>query len=278
MKIVGVVVLYNPDESIIKNINSYINDIEKLYLVDNSENKNHDLINKIMSISDKCIYVDNNGNQGIAHALNVGARLAIENGADWLLTMDQDTSFSENDLIKIQEELLAVDSTNTAIVAPSHYLGDDIKPFYNEIVMTSGNLINLHLFGKIGEFDENLFIDSVDTEYCLRIYSMRYKIKRIPSVILNHNLGDIKEYKILGVKFKPTNHNPIRRYYITRNRFYVWDKYNTLYPSFIKWEKMATVKELIKVILFEKDKLKKIQFSLNGYIDYKKNKFGKYER
>jgi len=278
MKIVGVVVLYNPDESIIKNINSYINDIEKLYLVDNSENKNHDLINKIMSISDKCIYVDNNGNQGIAHALNVGARLAIENGADWLLTMDQDTSFSENDLIKIQEELLAVDITNTAIVSPSHYLGDDIKPFYNEIVMTSGNLINLHLFGKIGEFDENLFIDSVDTEYCLRIYSMRYKIKRIPSVILNHNLGDIKEYKILGVKFKPTNHNPIRRYYITRNRFYVWDKYNTLYPSFIKWEKMATVKELIKVILFEKDKLKKIQFSLNGYIDYKKNKSGKYER
>ncbi len=129
MKIVGVVVLYNPDESIIKNINSYINDIEKLYLVDNSENKNHDLINKIMSISDKCIYVDNNGNQGIAHALNVGARLAIENGADWLLTMDQDTSFSENDLIKIQEELLAVDSTNTAIVAPSHYLGDDINLF-----------------------------------------------------------------------------------------------------------------------------------------------------
>ena len=278
MKIVGVVVLYNPDESIIKNISSYINDIEKLYLVDNSENKNHDLINKIMSISDKCIYVDNNGNQGIAHALNVGARLAIENGADWLLTMDQDTSFSENDLIKIQEELLAVDITNTAIVSPSHYLGDDIKPFYNEIVMTSGNLINLHLFGKIGEFDENLFIDSVDTEYCLRIYSMRYKIKRIPTVILNHNLGNIKEYKIFGIKFKPTNHGPIRRYYITRNRFYVWDKYNTLYPSFIKWEKMATVKELIKVILFEKDKLKKIQFSLNGYIDYKKNKSGKYER
>ncbi len=278
MKINGVVVLYNPEETIIDNITSYLDNVEKLYIIDNSESKNTELINEIVSISKKCIYIDNNGNQGIAHALNVGARLAIENAADWLLTMDQDTSFSENDLIKIQEELLAVDSTNTAIVSPSHYLGDDIKPFYNEIVMTSGNLINLHLFEKIGEFDENLFIDSVDTEYCLRIYSMKYKIKRIPSVILNHNLGDIKEYKILGVKFKPTNHNPIRRYYITRNRFYVWDKYNTLYPSFIKWEKMATVKELIKVILFEKDKLKKIQFSLNGYIDYKKNKSGKYER
>lgn len=277
MKIQAVVVLYSPKSIILENINSYINDIEKLYIIDNSESKNTELINEIVSISKKCIYIDNKGNQGIAHALNIGAKLAIENSADWLLTMDQDTSFN-NDLKKIKKELLAVDITNTAIVSPSHYLGNDIKPFYNEIVMTSGNLINLHLFGKIGEFDENLFIDSVDTEYCLRIYSMRYKIKRIPSVILNHNLGDIKEYKILGVKFKSTNHNPIRRYYITRNRFYVWDKYNTLYPSFIKWEKMATVKELIKVILFEKDKLKKIQFSLNGYIDYKKNKFGKYER
>ena len=272
----AVVVLYHPDESIIENIKTY-QQITKIYAVDNSEKYDDDLVEKLKQF-ENLIYINNNGNQGIAHALNVGARLAIENGADWLLTMDQDTSFSENDLIKIQEELLAVDITNTAIVSPSHYLGDDIKPFYNEIVMTSGNLINLHLFGKIGEFDENLFIDSVDTEYCLRIYSMRYKIKRIPSVILNHNLGNIKEYKIFGIKFKPTNHGPIRRYYITRNRFYVWDKYNTLYPSFIKWEKMATVKELIKVILFEKDKLKKIQFSLNGYIDYKKNKSGKYER
>lgn len=31
---------------------------------------------------------NNNGNQGIAHALNVGAQKAIEDGADWLLTMD----------------------------------------------------------------------------------------------------------------------------------------------------------------------------------------------
>jgi len=277
MKIQGVVVLYSPKFIILENINSYINDIEKLYIVDNSEIKNTDLINEIVSISDKCIYIDNNGNQGIAHALNVGAKLAIENGANWLLTMDQDTSF-DNDFKKVQKELLTVDINNTAIVSPSHYLGDEIKPFYNEIVMTSGNLVNLYLFEKIGEFDENLFIDSVDTEYCLRIYSMRYKIKRIPSVILNHNLGDIQEYKIFGIEFKPTNHNPIRRYYITRNRFYVWHKYNNSYLAFTKWEKMATFKELIKVILFEKDKLTKIQFSLKGYIDYRKNKLGKYER
>ena len=101
MKIDGVVALYNPDESIIKNINSYINDIDKIYIIDNSETKNHELINKIVTISDKCIYIDNNGNQGIANALNVGAKLAIENGCDWLLTMDQDSSFTQGSLLKL---------------------------------------------------------------------------------------------------------------------------------------------------------------------------------
>ena len=88
MNIQGVVVLYNPDYTILDNIKSYLDGIEKLYIVDNSETKNHELINKIVSISAKCIYIDNNGNQGIAHALNVGAQKAIEDGADWLLTMD----------------------------------------------------------------------------------------------------------------------------------------------------------------------------------------------
>ncbi|QFR42554.1 glycosyltransferase family 2 protein [Sulfurimonas xiamenensis] len=278
MKIYGVVVLYNPDESIIKNINSYLNSLKKIYIVDNSEEKNIDLINRIKEISYKCEYIDNYGNKGIAHALNVGAKLAIKNGADWLLTMDQDTSFNNNDLEKTTVELFEIDINKIAVVAPSHYIGDDTKPFYNEIVMTSGNLLNLHLFQKIGEFDEKLFIDSVDTEYCLRIYSMGYKIKRISSIILKHNLGDIKKYKICGIKFRPTNHTFIRRYYIVRNRFYTWDKYKNLYPAFVKWEKIATFKQLIKIILFEKDKLKKIIFSFRGYFDYRKGRFGKYEK
>lgn len=278
MKIEGVVVLYNPDESIIENINSYIHDLKKLYIVDNSEEKNIDLIEKIKIISHKCEYIDNHGNQGIAHALNVGAKLALKNKADWLLTMDQDTSFVNSDFARFQEELGSIDISNIAIVSPSHYLQDENNKFYLELTMTSGNLLNLYIFKKIGEFDEKLFIDSVDTEYCLRILRNGYKIKRVPYVILNHNLGAIKKHKVFGRSFATTNHNCFRRYYIMRNRFYVWSKYNDTYPLFVKFEKKVTTKELIQIILFEKNKLQKIIFSLKGYLDYKKNKFGKYQR
>lgn len=37
MKLAGVVILYHPDENIVENINSYITDIDFLYIVDNSD-------------------------------------------------------------------------------------------------------------------------------------------------------------------------------------------------------------------------------------------------
>ncbi len=72
-----------------------------------------------------------------------------------------------------------------------------------------------------------------------------------------------------------TNHNAIRRYYITRNRFYVWKKYKEYFPWFINYEKNRTIKEIIKLLLGEDDKILKIKMIIQGYWDFKKNKFGK---
>jgi len=44
MKIAGVIVLYNPNEEVIDNIKSYLEDIEILYAVDNSETKKDEII------------------------------------------------------------------------------------------------------------------------------------------------------------------------------------------------------------------------------------------
>ena len=89
-KIAAVVILYNPELSILENIKSYIDQVEKLYVVDNSEASNESLIQEIKSFS-KIEYIPNKYNIGIAAALNIGARKAIEEGFDYLLTMDQDS-------------------------------------------------------------------------------------------------------------------------------------------------------------------------------------------
>jgi len=273
IKICGVVVLYNPEKSILENIYSYINELEVLYIVDNSETKNNDLILELKKIN-KCQYVDNEGNKGIANALNVGAKLAIENGADWLLTMDQDSKFEKDDLTKLIQKI----DDKIGIVSPLHVDNElDSDPNKNFITMTSGNLLNLKIYKRVDGFEEKLFIDSVDTEYCLKLFQYGYKIIRVEKVVLNHNLGEINKYTFFGKKYTSTNHNYVRRYYIIRNRLYIWNKYKNILPSFIKSDKKQFIREIEKIILFEEKKLLKLFYTFKGYMDYKKNKFGKLE-
>lgn len=279
MKFDAVVVVYNPDDTIIKNINSYVKYVDSLYIIDNSDTPNLDLIDKILNLSRKCEYISNKGNQGIAYALNKGAELAINNGANWLLTMDQDTSFEGDDCKTLVDTALNTDIKSVAIIAPSHQEDEStMNIFYDTMAMTSGNLINLEIYKSLNGFDNNLFIDSVDVDYCLKVYANKYLIKRLPNIILSHNLGNTKKYNICGISFSPTNHNYIRRYYITRNRLHVWSKYKEIYPAYITSEKVLTFKEFVKIIMFEENKLKKMRFMIKGYIDYRNNRFGKLEK
>lgn len=282
MKIYGVVVLYNPDYTILDNIKSYIDGIEKLYVVDNSETKNHELINKIVIISEKCIYIDNNGNQGIAHALNVGAKLAIENGADWLLTMDQDSKFEDGGLRNMinyiqRPNILEI----TGIISPIHLTNGKnhiIKESVSEVitVMTSGNLLNLKAFQQIGEFKENYFIDYVDHEYCLRLNKNKYKILVMNNIILHHSLGNISVHKIFGYNIKCTNHSYLRRYYIMRNRLDVIFSYINEYPKFCLNEIKSIIIGILKIVLFEQNKVLKFKYMFYGFRDFMSNKFGNF--
>ena len=269
--ICGVTVLYNPTEEIFENINSYLKELDKLYIVDNSEEKNEKLKNKIIEFSSKIKYIKLNGNEGIAKALNIAKNKAIKEDYDWLLTMDQDSKFENEDFSKMLDLVKKNFKKNIAIFSPFHKtIGSNYenkKIIEKDTVMTSGNLLNLKIAKKIGDFEEKFFIDEVDHDYCYRIRKANYKIIVLNEVILNHGLGNIKKYKI----FLVTNHNYIRRYYITRNRLYMIKKYSFLKKIYIK----NIIKDLIKIVLVEKDKIKKLKMIYLGIKDFKNNTTGK---
>ncbi len=88
--IAGLVVLYNPDQNVIGNIQSYISQLSKLYVVDNSEVCNKKIIEIIKTFKNSK-YIFNGENLGIAKALNIGAEEAIKEGFKFLFTFDQDS-------------------------------------------------------------------------------------------------------------------------------------------------------------------------------------------
>lgn len=291
MKFAGVVIAFDPDDNIVNNIKTYIDFIDVLYVVDNSENTNNF---KKFKFNKKIKYIRQKENVGIAKALNIGAENAIKDGYDWLLTMDQDSNFDKNALLKMENfiinlkkekavsDVLEVNYKDVGLISPFYKL----DPTYDGtlginfplMVMTSGNLINLEIYKKIGGFKDFLFIDCVDFDYCLNLKKHGYEIVQLNNAVLNHHLGNGKTYKFLWMKKSSSNHSALRRYYMVRNRHYIYDMYHDDYPFYCDLEIGRTKREAMKVILFEKEKVKKIKYMIKGYKDYKNGKKGKFEK
>lgn len=270
MKLCGVLVAFNPQDVVINNIKTYLDGLDRLYVIDNSR-KNHEK----MFHNKKIIYVANCKNMGIAHALNQGVSLAKEDGYSYILTMDQDSYFEHNAFLEFKREFEKNKSDEIGIYSPLHQtnsekLNGTIRTD-SLIVMTSGNILNIKIHQKLGGFKEWLFIDGVDQEYCLNLRKHSYKIQIFENIFLHHPLGKIENKKILGHTFMVTNHSAIRRYFITRNRLYIHSLYQDIFPQFCKRELENTKKEAIKIILFEKDKRKKLHWIRQGEKDFFKN-------
>lgn len=279
-KIAGVVVLYNPDNDVIDNISSYIDQIELLFAVDNS-----DVVAPVierLKENKKIIYISNNGNLGIAKALNIGATNAIELGCDFLLTMDQDSSASTGMIDEMLRCLEEQDIPKVGIVSPIHLIGINVLPEDGRgcedvlTVWTSGNLLNLNVYKEVGPFFDELFIDFVDHEYCMRLNHRGYRVVQSCKAVLNHRIGqNIKKHKLLHLSLISSNHSHIRRYYITRNRFFVNKIYKKIFPEFYIDDMKKFLAEIITILLFEDHKFSKIGMIIKGYIDFVTGKIGR---
>lgn len=278
----GVVVAYNPNkDEICKNIETYASELERLYVVDNSSNNNKEMFDNFANVE----YIANNDNLGISVALNIGAKRAIKDNHKWLLTMDQDSSFDKDAILKLKEYIIHSEETNEklGIVSPFHLTArtEGVKlegVDHPLLVMTSGNLLNLDAYLDVGGFPEWYFIDCVDFDFCLALRKKGYEIAQVNTAILQHELGDTVR-KQLGKKvFYLDNHNYIRRYYVVRNRHYFYDRYKDFFPEYCELEKKCTRKEALKVFLFEKDKYRKLIYMYKGYRDYKAGLVGRIDR
>jgi len=280
VRIAALVILYNPDKNNLDNINSYINQVEKVIIVDNSELSNEVLFAKASFKNFE--YIFNDSNIGVAAALNIGAKKAIEQGFDYLLTMDQDSKADEAMVFKLLE--LMQSSERIGIVSAEHYDKDIhnlIEPenlFVKNVLstITSGNLLSLNAYKILGGFLDQLFIDHVDHEYCLRLNQNNYKVIKTNEVLVFHKLGNSKRRKFFRWIFYPSNHSPLRLYYRTRNRLFVDNLYRKSFPEYIRRDRRNFIRELFEIIAFDKNVWAKIKMILQGYIDYKKNHFGKY--
>lgn len=273
------VVFFHPDESIFDNVRAFINDVDGLLIIDNSE-PSSPLSDALKREHPNAVVITNQQNRGIAVALNQSVRYATENGFDWLLTMDQDSRFAQGAL-KTMKDYIAAQDSPPAIVSPFHLTPGAPAPAHGattkkdlRITMTSGNLLSLDACKVCGPFDEKLFIDSVDHEYCLRLRKKGFRIVRLNAAVLHHSLGRIAYHRALGMSFKTTNHSAVRMYYITRNRLYVMTKYMAFDMRFFVRELRELVKSFWMVALFEEMRSAKMKAMFRGMFHFVIGRYG----
>jgi rhamnosyltransferase len=278
LKLACIVVLYNPSDKELSNINNYINLVDKLYLIDNSDDK----IVRIKP-NNKIEYDKFYENKGMAYALNFGASKAIKDGFQWLLTLDQDSHLTAKELNEMAKFINTYKENDIGLVSPWHVIKTGVKKPETMIdypieVMTSGNIVNLKAYQEVGGWDNNLFIDDVDIDFCMNLQLHNYKVIRLDYVEMEHSLGniEIKHLWPLHRDYVCSNHNYVRRYYMARNVYYLANKYHGAYADYFAFMKRGLQGQVKNIIVFEKDKYRKIRNILRGKRDAQRNIMGKY--
>ena len=275
-RIAAVVVLYHPETGVLANLRSWYDQVDTIFVVDNSEGDSSDLVLTLAGI-DKVILVRDSDNIGIARALNIGAAKATIDGYDFLITMDQDSKAAPDMIATMLACLNDLDVATIGIISPFHVTKSGHQPgreVCQDVMtpMTSGCLLNLKAYQAIGPFRDDFFIDFVDNEYCLRLRKRGYSVFRANQAHLEHSVGDTKK---IG-PFIATNHSPLRRYYKTRNRFQVFREYVFDFPGHCLFDLVRLTKEIASIILFEGEKLEKLRMMWQGWRDFRRGKFGTY--
>jgi rhamnosyltransferase len=242
--IAAVVVLYNPDLSLLERLlESVFGQVDTIVVVDNTPASSAAFSLFFERYQDRVSYIALGENKGIATAQNIGIKESLNAGHDHVLLLDQDSALpvdmvknlldAERKLIQAGEAVAAVGplfvdekSGNKSCGVRHgwfHVKRIPIDPSTDEPVMTdyliaSGSLIRTSVFEQVGFMLEPLFIDWVDCEWGLRSHSKGFNTYIIPNVIMKHSIGDAT-LRVLGRDINL--HNDTRNYYIVRNAAYL---------------------------------------------------------
>jgi rhamnosyltransferase len=280
MPIATAVVLYYPEASTIATITKYLSFVDFLIIVDNTDNQD---LAETLGVGAKLCYAPMGTNSGIAAALNVAARIAIDRRFTWMLMLDQDSLMEETTYDAIKNAIGSVVEQSVAILAPVQVSkltdhramnGADAILTVNQL-MTSGSALNLDAFSLCGPFEEKLFIDHVDNEYCFRLTQAGYKVQQLTQVVLDHSLGEILEARLLfGRSIQYVSHRPFRSYYYVRNGFYVAFKFIFHRPGFLGVLSLQIMKDVLKAIIFEDETALRLKMMLLGFVHFCIGRYG----
>ena len=292
----AVVVLFHPTAEQIARVVELRRHCDGLVAVDNTPQPD-DRLAAVFAEHDIALIHDGNRN-GIAGAHNRGLRHQFERGADAVALIDQD-SVLPADYVPVMRGICATLGSQPFMVGPRIF--DEVVQAYLPVLETngitvrqidmredagiqrcallisSGCVISRAAFAQLGPFDERLFIDHVDTEYCFRARAGDVSLYVTPALTLSHRIGDVRRQKLGPFEMITLNHPWSRRYYNARNAVQLLLRYGRRYPV-VFLVNLFTLREIFHIALLEAAKPAKLIGIVLGLVDGLTGRLGPIEQ
>jgi rhamnosyltransferase len=246
-EVAAIVVSYNPDPEVFRQLLSSLEKQCHAVIIDNGSSTECVRILEDMLVgrenTDLLLSPDN---MGIARAQNIAIKRAIKNysSISKVLLLDHDSIPSDNMVVSLIQTFRSLENNGHRVGAIGPVLYDPrdgeqlkfhkIKLFYLGKISpesidkeqpvvevdglnSSGTLISTDAYRVTGGFDEDLFIDHVETDWCFRAKAAGYRLFATTATRLTHLMGDDVCYFWFFSRKRMPYRSPFRHYYIVRN-------------------------------------------------------------
>jgi rhamnosyltransferase len=280
----AVIVTYRTRGLIHKCVDSVWNQVGSVVIVDNGSDSDTVRELKELESRERISVIYNRKNLGIAAALNQGVRFAIEHGYRWVLALDHDSESTPGMVARLLEVYRSA-GEDTGIVAAnpldrySHTLWLDPsqcppgRPVAEiKAALSSGSLIDVRAFERIGFFNEQLFLYYVDCDFCMRLRKAGLRTLLRVDAILVHSEGHRNHRRFLGWRVIHDGYGPDARYYIARNTVFMLRNY--YYDPAYCYQVIRRFMALVKGALVGEDLLRSVGCTVRGLLDGFMGKYG----
>ncbi len=269
-RIGALVVTHNFDSDFHSLINSIRSQTEKILIVDNyskiscrselkglAESDSHSIEIEFLA-----------SNKGLPYAYNYGLQRLFSDGFTHALLLDQD-SILHRDYVST---IMRFSNENGRAIYCGNYrrANTNLETFYDYFhrwrferkqifvdgllevshAISSGTILTKEIFEEVGPFVEEMFIDYVDIEYCLRAKEIGIPTRIVENATFHHSLGYTTVKRFLGKQVTSSGYSPFRLFHICRNRIWCWKRFTHL-PSFLIHDFRLLIGYLIRMTYVE---------------------------
>lgn len=268
MPSVAGVVTFNPDLALLRrNLDAIHAQVDAVLVVDNASAEGEGLADLCRDRIGVTLH-RNSVNRGMASALNQIMEWAALQGADWAVLLDQD-SVATPGLVRALSAQLEPNVGQVAARIVDRNIPSTAGPGPPRDIdhcITSGSLCRLAAWEQLGGYDEQLFVDFVDFDFCLRLRMAGWRIRSATDALLSHEVGHARRHGSLVAY----HHSASRSYHVARDMV-VYARKHRRSPRHLKVKQRGLpmtcaiiVRRAVVVALFEQDRCAKVWALLTG--------------